>query len=593
MKKSLNTENSLPASKENPYVNYGLYVLFLILLVFFTITKISGEDDFFWHIASGKFIVENKTIPSTDSFGYVTYGQHWIPFEWGWDVLTYTIFNSAGFAGMYILRALIVLLTFFIFIKVLDKFKVNFSLKIIFLMIFSWGVLFRFSIRPHLVSYLFYVLLIYIITSYKYSDRKNYKILYFLPAIFCVWANFHMGVLAGIFLFGIFLLSETLIYFFPKRFSTKEISSLNKKELLRLAGVFILSLAAMLINPNHINTYIYVYSYTGLKLIYEIGEWQSPFSNSFSSSPAMMTYKVLLGLGIFVLYYAFKKKDLYALLVLIGLTAYSVRAARFTTDYNIIVSLYIFLGIRLLLESMKSIKVRDFIYNSYIFKVALAVIIVFQIISVENDKLFNEYFKYYRKWGIGSDKYFIPQDMFDFAKSINLNETGSHVFNTYTIGGLFVHTFPGGRNFIDSRYLNDEIYSEYDNIQNIKPGFQDKIKKYDIDYFMLSVPNLVGAPQGMSTTIAGYLSVRNNEWKLIYWDDASLIFVKNVPKFEPLISKYEYKYISPYNYIFNQKFIDKAYTEDKAAVLKELNRKLAAEPQGEIIGFISKSYPQK
>ena len=593
MNKRRKTENTVPSSKENPYVNYALYVLFFILLVFFTITKMGGEDDFYWHLESGKYIVENKTIPTTDTFGYVTYGQHWIPFEWGWDVLTYSIYNSTGFEGIYVFRALIILLTFLIFIKVLDKFKINFSLKLIFLIIYCWGALFRFNIRPHLISYLFYVIVIYIITSYKYSDRKNYRILYFLPAVFCVWANFHMGVLAGIFLFGIFLHSEVLIYFFPRRFSSNEIPPLKKNELLRLIVIFLITAAAMLVNPNHINTFIYVYSYTGLKLIYEIGEWQSPFSSGFSSSPAMITYKILLVLGVIAVYYSIKKKDLFAFLVFAGLAAYSVRAARFTTDYNLIVSLYIFLGIRLLIDKMKSTRLRDFIYNSYIFKAVLAAVIIFQIISVQNDKLFNDYLKYYKKWGVGGDKYFIPQAMFDFAKSVKLNETGKHVFNSYTCGGLFIFTFPGSRNFIDSRYLNDEIYSEYDIIQNIKPGYADKLKKYDIDYFMLSVPNMVGDPQGLSGTIAGYLSVRNNEWKLIYWDDASLIFVKNDPKFEQLISKYEYKYISPYNYIYYKNKIDKAFTEDKETVIKELKRNMSEEPQGEIIGVITKSYPQK
>ena len=110
---------------------------------------------------------------------------------------------------------------------------------------------------------------------------------------------------------------------------------------------------------------------------------------------------------------------------------------------------------------------------------------------------------------------------------------------------------------------------------------------------MLSYPNLVGAPQDMNKTIAGYLSIKSNEWKLVYWDDASMIFVKNIPKFEQIISKYEYKYISPFNYIFNKKLIDNALKNDKQTVENEFKRKLDTEPQGEIINYINKSYPQK
>src|ERR1700674_5875959 len=98
MKKTKNLEkNPAPAKNENPYLNYGLLVMFFVLLVFFNITKISGEDDFYWHLASGRYIVENKTVPSMDVFSYVTYGQQWIPFEWAWDVTTYLIYSLTGF----------------------------------------------------------------------------------------------------------------------------------------------------------------------------------------------------------------------------------------------------------------------------------------------------------------------------------------------------------------------------------------------------------------------------------------------------------------------------------------------------------------
>ena len=592
MKKEINKINKTTSIPKNSrLLVYLLFFVICILIIFFNITKISGEDDFFWHIASGRYIIDNQTIPSTDVFGFVTSGQQWIPFEWGWDVITFVIFNFFGFAGAYIFKILLILSAFLIFYKILDKFKINLSLKIFFLLFLCWGMLFRFSIRPHLISYIFFIVLIYIITLYKYSDRKSYKILYFLPAIFCVWANFHMGVLTGIFLLSIFLLSEAIIFFLPQKFSTKEIPALSKKEILRLAAIYVLSLAALLINPNHINTYIYVFTHTQSSLITEIGEWKSPFYSEYSSSPAMITYKIFLASGIFIIYYSFRKKDLYAFLVFISFAIYSVRAARFTTDYNIICAIYIFLGINLLIERIKSTKIKNFIYFSNSFKLILIALILFQVVTVQNDNLFNEYFKYYRKWGIGPDRYFIPVGMMNFIKNTKINETGERPFNDYTCGGLFIWTFPGNKDFVDSRYVNDEIYNEYYTIENMQPGFTDKIKFYNMDYFMCVIPSMVNAPKGLSRNIAGYLSQNSNDWKLVYWDDASLLFVKNIPKFDSIIAKYEYKYISPYNYIFNKRMIDRQFAENKESVLSEIRRKETEEPEGEIIGTISKTYP--
>src|SRR5258706_13949740 len=102
MSKKTRNELSLPVQKENPYITYGLYLLFFIFLIFLTITKISGEDDFFWHLETGKYIIETKTIPSADVFGYISEGQKWFPFEWGWDVVTYIIFSASGYSGIYV-----------------------------------------------------------------------------------------------------------------------------------------------------------------------------------------------------------------------------------------------------------------------------------------------------------------------------------------------------------------------------------------------------------------------------------------------------------------------------------------------------------
>lgn len=598
-KASLKDTNSTRISEEsnspveNSVFKYGLYLLFVLLLIFLSITKISGEDDFFWHLASGKYIVENKTVPSTDVFGYVTYGQEWIPFEWGWDVITFLIFSLSGYVGIYTFKVIIILLTFFIYSRILSKLKLSDSLKIIFLLILCWGMLFRFSIRPHLISYLFYVLILYVIASYKYFDRKNYQILFYLPVIFLFWANLHLGAVTGIFMFSLFVVSEIIIYLFPKNLSTPEIPPLNKTELLRLLSVYIISLAVLLVNPNHINTYIYAFSLTKSKLIYDLGEFKSPFDSNYNSSLAMITYKILLGSGIIALYYSFMKKDLYAFLMVIFFALYSFKAARFTTDYNIAASVFIFTGIIYLLGKIESIKFRKFINANYGLKLVLILIMLFQIFSIPNDRLFNSFFHYYRKWGIGIDRNFFSQEMFDFAKNIKLNETGNHPFNQYTCGGLFIWSFPQNKNFIDSRFINDEIYSEYSNIHYMRTGFIDKLKKYDIDYFMYVVPSMLDNPRSLSSIVIAFLSQKNDEWKLIYWDDVSFIFVKNVPKFESIISRYEYKYVTPYNYIFQKKLIDKAYMENKATVVNEIKRKLAEEPNGDIINTFASVYKIK
>ena len=75
------------------------YAALLLLVLLITTFKISGDDDIFWHLEIGKYVSENKVIPSADVFGFSTKGQEWIPFEWGFDVLAYNIYKFTGYGA--------------------------------------------------------------------------------------------------------------------------------------------------------------------------------------------------------------------------------------------------------------------------------------------------------------------------------------------------------------------------------------------------------------------------------------------------------------------------------------------------------------
>jgi hypothetical protein len=88
----------------------GIFAVFIILITTF---RISGDDDLFWHLEIGKYVIENRSVPSTDVFSFSTLGQEWIPFEWGWDVLNYFIYSIGGYASISILRTIFFLLMFY------------------------------------------------------------------------------------------------------------------------------------------------------------------------------------------------------------------------------------------------------------------------------------------------------------------------------------------------------------------------------------------------------------------------------------------------------------------------------------------------
>ena len=59
------------------------------------------------------------------------------------------------------------------------------------------------------------------------------------------------------------------------------------------------------------------------------------------------------------------------------------------------------------------------------------------------------------------------------------------------------------------------------------------------------------------------------------------------------IDKYEYKYVTPYNFLYQKNVLDKAVTEDPAGLKNEINRKLSEDPDGVIINSISSTYSNR
>lgn len=592
-KKVKSSAKSVPDNEliaDNPLYNYGLIVLFSVFLILLTTFKITGDDDVFWHMATGRYIVQTHHVPSVDIFGYVTQGQEWMPFEWGWDVITYGLYNLGGYTALSVFRTLVFLLIFYLLFRILKKFDVSYTLIFIFLTILAFGMMDRLTPRPHIVSMLFFVILLTIITEYKYFNRSNYKILFFIPFIFLIWANMHMGIIAGIFLLGIFTVSEIIIYFKPGDFSSKEIPPLTPEELKRLIIVFIASVLFMLVNPNFFATYIYAFEHTKMKMLETINEWRSPFDETYGKGFVTNIYKAFLFGGILILYYAFRKKDLFAAMIYIGFAVYSVRAVRFTVDYIIIITVFLVISVSYLLSSFNSKGLKNIINKSPVPKVILEAFLIFLIFNIPNNKLYLDYLQYYRISGFGINSDFIPTQMFDFMKANNIPAIGERPLNHFGSGGFFVWNFPDSKNFIDSRNLNDNIFNEYNTLISKQPGFESKLKQYDFDYSFYLAPDLVRGPKEMEVTVISYFSKKSDEWKLVFWDDKSFLFVKNLPKFKDIIDKYEYKYITPYNYLYQKNILDKGIAENPELVKKEMQRKLSEEPNGVIITNINNTY---
>ena len=575
--------NNFIGNEKYSVFNLLLLISFFAFISLITTFKFFQDDDIFWHLATGRYIVQSGHIPSADVFGFVTYGTKWIPFEWGWDVMTYLIYSIGGFYLLSVFRTILIVSVFLFILNLLRKQNLSFSSIIAFSVLLIFGILTRLSVRPQLATFFFSVLLIYILYNNKYFYTGKKSVMYIAPVLFLLWANMHMGVLLGILIFAIYLISELINFFLlPKENKTNDI----KCKIKFLLIAFLLSLFVLLLNPNFIDTYIYTFKHTQMDLLEQINEWKSPFSPSVITNYNVIIYIFFLITGIITIYYSIRKKDFFPALIYISVGIYSIQAIRFISDFMLIIFVPWMIALGFLIDK----PVPNKIFKSIYLKCLVTALLIFLIINIYDNTVYKKYLgNYFRETGFGINEKFFPKAMFDFINKENINNIGQRPFNNLRIGGYFIWNYQESKNFIDSRNLNDSVYSLYKNIESKKYGFEYLLEKLDIDYMIFSIPYLTISASEIEHNIISYLSEEKTNWKLVYWDDRSFLFVKNIPKFRDIISNFEYKYVSSYNFIFRKKYLDDKYLSERLQVTAELRRKLLDDPNGVIINNIAEN----
>src|SRR5438477_3685960 len=71
------------------------------------------DADTFWHLSLGKAVVQFHARSFPDPISLEAYRQPCVAAEWLWDVITYGVFSTFGYAGLSVFLALLVAMTCF------------------------------------------------------------------------------------------------------------------------------------------------------------------------------------------------------------------------------------------------------------------------------------------------------------------------------------------------------------------------------------------------------------------------------------------------------------------------------------------------
>ncbi|MFN8310582.1 MAG: hypothetical protein U0T73_11510 [Chitinophagales bacterium] len=214
----------------------------LLFLVLAFCCRALHEPDVWWQLATGRWIVENRTIPYTDVLSFTYAGDPWVNIKWVAEVIIFGIAKIFGpewlplFSGFLML---LIMRSFYILYKNNGKNIYAFGMAaILFLVIISN----RLNGRPEIFSYCFTALYLLVFSF----STKNKKWLWTLPVLQVLWTNTHEAYGVGVFMLMVFAVAN--------------IRSENGKNWLKYLAPIGLSLAAMALNPIGVKIYAYTFN---------------------------------------------------------------------------------------------------------------------------------------------------------------------------------------------------------------------------------------------------------------------------------------------------------------------------------------------
>ena len=171
-----------------------------------------GDSDLGWQLATGRYVLLHKQIPSHDVFSYTARGREWIypPFS---GVLFYAVHWLGGYAAISWLTAAACAGTVAMLLAAggpTSAALVRASLAVLAVPV----VAFRTAPRADLFSTLLFAPLVVILWRH-HRDRPSP--LWLLPPLLCLWANLHLGFVAGVALLAAYVGLELLELPFRER----------------------------------------------------------------------------------------------------------------------------------------------------------------------------------------------------------------------------------------------------------------------------------------------------------------------------------------------------------------------------------------
>jgi hypothetical protein len=252
----------------------------IILVTFLALcamaTRAVVDTDLYWHLAAGRYIVEMRSVPTTDPFSSTMLGKPWVDIYWLAQAGWYLLYQAFGPAGLSLLVTALVMVSLIFVWKQLSGPVFLRALIVILVAVVSGPV---WTARPHLMTYLLTAVTAYLIYLYKWKQLDR---LWVIPLVVVLWVNVHGGYIAGFMLLGAVLAGEIANHVL--KFSGPEVLSWQRWR--KLLIITLVSGLVLLINPYTVQAVVLPFKTVNIGVLQDfIQEWASPNFHELYQQP--------------------------------------------------------------------------------------------------------------------------------------------------------------------------------------------------------------------------------------------------------------------------------------------------------------------
>jgi hypothetical protein len=487
-----------------------LLLLVTFIAVFTMAVRVPADTDTWWHLLSGRYIIENQTIPRTDPFSYTRLGEPWIDHGWLAQILLYGTYALGGWAGLSLGVAVLVTLAFvFVHLQsVGNPFVRAFGVV--------WGAITAsvvWAARPQLLSFFLTALVAYLLDRYKRQDGKT---LLWLPLIVLVWANVHGGFAIAFILMICYLAGEGANWLTLHR----EDPVLSRRQVLHLLLVIGLSFLVVGINPYTWQMWVYPFRTVGIGVLRDfIQEWQSPNFHLAWQQPFIL----LLLLTVLGLTRSGRRADFTDLALLAVWTIMALLAGRNIAIFAL-VAVPIFVRYATAAWERQLDDWREVDWARPLIEAASRPLGGGRILGIVNWVLLAlitmaALAKIYLPLAPGAvekaTRASLPVDAVAFVQS---QRPAGPMFNSYNWGGYLLFTlWPDYPVFVDGRtdLYDDDFLRQYLSIYVADDGWRELLDKYEIQLVIIETDSI----------LAKFLHI-DPLWREAYRDEMAVVYTR-------------------------------------------------------------------